>query len=285
MERAVQDANNRAFDDRRFKEEAEVKVEYLSCQLDIALQDLEKTTREADSAREAEQKTHQFCQNLQKEINQIKSERMVRVLAFEKSGMLEDLKKELIQSKNDLQQQILTSQQEVENLKQEIYDLKKVIADQSMRLESFGREKSNLELEISMTQAEAQKAEQLLSDTRDLNNVLGTQVQSLERNNHILVVQLSESEKAIRHLKENISEQYLARIQVLEKECQYHLLDKQSQEETITRLGKSLASQEIKINELVEKLKGWEEEKQDWQRNLEGKESYIHSLLIEVSAF
>lgn len=73
-----------------------------------------------------------------------------------------------------------------------------------------------MELEICIIKAESQKAEQLLSETRDLNSVLKNQIYSLERKISILQVQLSDSEKLIEQLKQQDCDDQLQKIKRLE---------------------------------------------------------------------
>ena len=151
-----------------------------------------------------------------------------------------------------------------------------------MQDEVAKRERANLELEICIIKAESQKAEQLLSETRDLNSVLKNQIYSLERKISILQVQLSDSEKLIEQLKQQDCDDQLQKIKRLEQEIELRHGEIEQLRQNVESLESNQQMLELKISEIGNNLATKIEEGISLAHQLKDRDQTLHALKLEV---
>ena len=279
---AVQRANQKAFDERRFREELEMKVEYLINQIDTLQNELQKAKDDCLFAQEAHRTSQNLYSTLEAQLKEKRVQRSSAAIEQLEGRRNDELKRDLLKNQVLLEEERLAHKEKVKFLQQEIFGYKKLISSSSMQDEVAKRERANMELEICMVKAESDKAEQLLSETRDLNSVLKNQIHSLERRIQIFQAQLSDSEKLIEQLKQQDCGDQLQKIKQLEQEIELRDGEIEQLRQNVESLESNQQMLELKISETSNNLATKIEESISLAHQLKDRDSTLYALKLEV---
>lgn len=213
----IQSTNDKAFEQRRLKEEAEGMIRSLENSNTLLGEQNERIKKDLlnceQKLNEATNRIHQ----LEISMKQARNERKSHIVQNDSSKVTE-LSREIQRLKNRLTttEQDYTSKLKIKS--DGISKLKLSTSELENRIKELTKENSNLSGQNNLLTSENDKIKQLYQKSQESLSSLEGQISDLSRNNNILVNQIKELEKINKQLKEKINEDLLIKIQKLEAE-------------------------------------------------------------------
>jgi chromosome segregation ATPase len=214
-EELIRNANNRASEERRLKEETDGKLRALAGENDSLLQGRYRLEGIQCKLQEEIEGLRIQLANAESRLKQARNTRASQQTNPDRSRILE-LQNEIASWRTKYQNASQQHSSAMDSKSSEISRLMTQIDDLQAQIDALKKQNSEFSIKNNMLESEISKVNSLYKQNLEALSVMESQVSDLNRNNNILVNQLSEFERLNAQLKEKINNDLLPKIQLLE---------------------------------------------------------------------
>ncbi len=216
-EELIKNSNEKLFEERKLKEESESKLNSLNNQNEILTQ---QNQRIKDDLLNCETKLNEARNTIQKLESAFDKDRQTRAShqVNNSTSRIDELLKEIqgLKAKMEIETIQNNSSTQAKNL--EINSLKTKNQDLEDSNNQLAKKITQLELKLVSQKAEISKIDNLYQSTMVSFTEAENQLSDITRTNNILMIQLAESDKTIKQLKNLINNELMLKIEQLQSE-------------------------------------------------------------------